>query len=156
MLGVQDQVEIHQARRVGARRLTLEQVQKGGGVAEVVAGLYGFEPLADSVVGGDDGGHLRGEADTFSQHPVWRLVIHGCVHGAERRGRCAQHLHRVCVPDRADDVEHRLRQGSCRLEFGVETFELVRCRQRAVQQQVGRFLECRVLREVVNGVTPVA
>src|SRR5437868_2017962 len=57
---------------------------------------------------------------------------------------------------RMDHVEDIAGQGACGLELGVESRALRLGRQLAVREQVARFLEARMLGEVVDRITAVA
>jgi len=74
----------------------------------------------------------------------------------QRRGRGAQHVHRMRVLDRTDDIEHRRRQFARRFQLSIKARQLLFARQIAVEQQPGRFLEAGMLGEIVDRITAIA
>ena len=74
VLGVEDEVLVHEPRRVLTRHLAVEHVEEVRRVREVVVGLYGITALADGMVRHHDARHLCGESHALAQRGVVGLV----------------------------------------------------------------------------------
>jgi len=155
VLGVQDHVHVHEARRFRSRALSLQHVQEVGGMAQSRIRRHRRAAVADVIVRSDDHRHLRREPETLAQRGRGRVVGHLGVEGRERRDRGAQHVHRMGTCERADDVVRGGRQRARGLQLRVERFELGACRQLAVEEQVAGFLERRALGQVVDRIAAI-
>jgi hypothetical protein len=99
---------------------------------------------------------LRSQPHALAQRRLARIVARFRIEGCERgRGR-AQHIHRMAVFGRADDIEHRRGQLARRLELGVEACELLLGRQFAVEQEPCGLFEAGMFGEIVNRIAAIA
>ena len=156
VLGVQDHVDVHQARGIGAWRDAFQHVEKVRSVPQARIRRHRFAAMADVLVGRHDHRHLRGQPDALAQRRFGRVVGDLGIEGGERGNRGAQDIHRVrrfCQPDQ---LENFVRKPAGGPELFGEGLELAARRQLAAQQQMARFLEGRAFSEVVDGVAAVA
>lgn len=107
-------------------------------------------------MGCDNHRHLRGQPYGLAQRCFTRIIGRFQVEGRERRRSGAQYVHRMCILDSTDDVEHRRRQFPRGLEFGVKTRELLLVRQFAIQKQPCSFLKARMFSKVVDRIAAIA
>ena len=124
-------------------------------MAEVVPRGDGIEPDADAVHRRDDRRHLRDEVDAGWQPRLDRRFVAALVERDDRGDGRAQDVHRVRGLHAIDDLDDGVGDRPRRLELAVEPRELCARRQGAVEEQVARFLERRVLRQVVDVVAAI-
>ena len=155
VLGVQHHVGVHQRRSVLARRLVLEHVEEIRGVAEPGARRHRSSALADVVVCGHDHRHLRREPDALAAGRLHRVVAGFGIERGERGHRGPQHVHRMRILHRPDDVVNGAGELARLFHRAVEGVELRRGRELAVQQEVGGLFERRVRGEIVDRVAAV-
>jgi hypothetical protein len=68
-----------------------------------------------------------------AQSVIHRLIARTGVQRAERRDARPQHLHGVCIPQRADELDNSRRERAVGAELGVERIQVGSARQLAVQ-----------------------
>ena len=145
--------------RPGGRFRGLDAVQhpqKIGRVAQRAVGRHDLLALADAVVNGHDHGDLRGQVVGLAHVGVVGVVLFVGVVEAERRNRRAQHFHgrgrgRKAAQQVDDPLVERPRQSQLGGKFAQR--ELVG--KDAVPEQIGGFLEGRVLRQLVDIDAPI-
>ena len=156
MLGMQDQVAVHQLRALRRRLATGDHPQEVRGMRQRHVGQRHGPAIADRLMRRHDHRHLRGEADALVARCLHGIVVGVGLEAGERRDGGAQHVHRVRLLHRLDEREDLPGQPAGRLQLGVEGGKLGCCRQFTIEQQVGRLLEARLLGKVVDRIAAVA
>ena len=156
MVGVEDQRDIERPGHVGLGDLTGQQVQGVGGERQPAAR---GERLLSRAQALERAEHRRQLGDEPHRLAVLRrpaVVAAIGVHEHRRAHRRAQHVHRVRGGGRVlDDAMHYAVDLLGCFDLCGERLELRPRRQLAVEEQIGRLLERRVVGEIVDVVPPV-
>src|ERR1019366_1377703 len=84
VVGVQDESDIQRSLRRSTRNLAIQLVQKVSGMRKAAVRLDDMLPFANAVVGGDDVGDLRGQANGLANiglgvvYLLFRVVEREC------------------------------------------------------------------------------
>ena len=151
VIGMEDKSDIERTFRSRRRSLAVEHQEEVGGVGKRAVGLDNVLAFADAIVGGDDHGDLRGQADCLVDVGIVIVALKlGIVKGQSGDGG-AENVHRAgmtrSIAEQADDgcVELTL--------FGhaiAKFTQLLALGKAAEPEQVAGFLEVGVFGEVVN------
>ena len=107
VLGMEDEVNVHQGDGLIVRRFVEEHVEEVAGVVEVGVGRDRLQAVADPMVRGDNGGSLGGEAQRFADVGFFGIVLRFFVKSGQADHRSLEDIHgmrRLHGVDDGDDL----------------------------------------------------
>src|SRR5439155_1155823 len=158
VIGVQDQRDVEGLHGEGAGLPAEHHVEEVGRQVQLGIRRDGDLAAAQTLPGGDQRGHLRGEPDRLTNLGLARLVVVVGIERGERGHAGAKHLHRRrLLRQRAQQRDELGRQPARRrrIQRLVEGVVLLLRRQRAEPEEVDDLLERGLGGEVVHVVAAV-
>ena len=132
-----------------------QHVQEVTRVVQVRVGRHGVVAVPDAVVGCHDGGALGREPQPLADRRLRGVVFHLRVEGRQGRHAGAQGVQGMAVLDQPQHLYDIVRNVPVGTKGGVQLGELGFLREGGVEEEVDDLFEGRLLRQVVDVVTPV-
>ena len=106
--------------------------------------------MTKCLVQGNEHRHLRRQPHALAPCRIDPVVLAVLIEAGQSRDRSSENGHGMSILDLCDQLDDGSRDLPGANEFVTKPVELFALRQSAMDQKIGRLLESRMLRQIVN------